>query len=104
MRTVCTLGLLGIVFAAAACGGSSPPAQTAAPADQTLFSDAPAYASAAVAGSAAAAHTAKGSPAPDNKTACLTCHKSGGTAPAFVFAGSVFADGDGKKGAPDIEV
>ncbi len=104
MRTLCTLGLLGIVIGAGACGGSSPPAQTAAPAEKTLFTGAPAYASAPIVASAAAAHAAKGAPAPGNKTACLTCHKAGGTGPAFVFGGSVFADGDGKKGAPDIEV
>jgi cytochrome c553 len=106
MRTlIVTLSLVGV--AAAACGGSQPSAQApavpAAP-EKTLFTDAPAYASQAVAASAAAAHAAKKLAVPGKDTACLTCHKAGGTAPEYAFAGTVYADGDGKKGAPDIEV
>ena len=88
---------------AAACGGAAP-APASPPAAKNLFSEAPPYASAPVARTAAAAHAAKGAPAPSFKTPCLSCHKSGGSAPAFSFGGTVYADVTATKGAPDVEV
>jgi hypothetical protein len=99
---------LGILAGAAACGGAAKPPATAPapapPAAKNVFVDAPAYASAPVARSASAAHAAKGAVAPGNKTACLSCHKAGGAAPAFSFAGTVFADTAATKGGADVEV
>ncbi len=102
MRTlIVTLSLAAV----AACGGSQPqPAAPAAAAEKTIFTDAPAYASQPVAASAASAHAAKKQAAPNLSTACLSCHKAGGTAPQFVIAGTVYADAAGTKGAPDVEI
>jgi len=102
--------LLFVVSAAAllACGGgaaSNAPATPAAGGEaKTAFTGAPAYASAPVATTAAAAHAAKKLPAPSKETACLSCHKTGGTAPSFVFAGTVFSSDDGKSPLADAEV
>ena len=104
MRTLVTAVSLA---ALAACGGGAQPAapaQAAAPAAKTVFSDAPAYASQAVAASAASAHAAKKVAPPGKEAGCLTCHKAGGSATQFLFAGTVYADADGKKGQPDVEI
>jgi hypothetical protein len=94
------LGLIG-----GACGGAkSAPSAASAPQPPTVFSDAPPYASAPIARTAAAAHAAKGVPAPDNKAACLSCHKAGGKAAAFTFAGTIYETDAATKGASDVEV
>jgi hypothetical protein len=100
------LFLPSFAILAAACGGAAKPASAPAPAStaKNVFADSPAYASAPVARSASAAHSAKGASAPGGKTACLSCHKSGGTAPAFTFGGTVFSDPAGTKGGADLEV
>jgi hypothetical protein len=90
---------------AAACGGASSQSVPAAPAaEKTIFTDAPAYAMQPVATTAAAAHAAKSVAAPSKATPCLGCHKAGGAAPAFAFAGTVYADKDATKGAAGVEV
>lgn len=99
--------LLSVVLGAAAlaCGGSAPK-PPAAPAGEakTAFTGAAAYAPSPVATTAAAAHAAKNVAAPSKETACLTCHKSGGTAPSFVFGGTVFSNDDGKAPHADAEI
>src|SRR5262249_24104869 len=72
--------------------------------EKTIFSDAPSFAPAPIASTAAAAHAAKKIDPPSKTTACLGCHKEGGTAGAFAFAGTVYADKDAMKGAADIEI
>jgi hypothetical protein len=98
---------------AAACGGGAAQSNTGAPAAPAapvaggsggVFTDATAYASAPPARTAAAAHSAKGVAAPGAKTPCLGCHKDGGAAPAFTFAGTIFADDGMSKGSADVEV
>jgi hypothetical protein len=89
----------------AACGGakqtaSAPAAAAPAP---NVFNDAPPYASAPVARTASAAHAAKAVTVPA-KAACLSCHKDAAKAPVFAFAGTIFADEGGAKGASDVEV
>ena len=102
--------MLLFVSAAAliACGGGAapktPPAAGPAADAKTAFTGAPAYASAPVTTTAASAHAAKKVPAPSNATGCLSCHKTGGTAPSFVFAGTIFAADDGKTPLADAEV
>jgi hypothetical protein len=99
MRTISASFVL--LIALAACGGSAPaPSAPAAatPSAPAVFATAPAYSLAAPPKSAAAAHTAKGAPAPGG-TACLGCHKSGGAAPSFAFAGTVYVDD--KRSAPN---
>jgi hypothetical protein len=100
-----------VVFAlaAAACGGaSSQSAQSSQPAgtasEKTIFSEVPAFASQSVSATAASAHAAKGAPAPSKETPCLGCHKAGGSASPFAFAGTVYADKDATKGAAGVEV
>jgi cytochrome c553 len=57
-----------------------------------------------VTSTAAAAHAAKKVAAPSKETACLSCHKTGGSAPSFVFGGTVFAGEDGKAPLADAEI
>jgi cytochrome c553 len=102
------LMLLSVLLLAAACGGAPTPAVKgpAAPAGdaKTAFTGAPAYASSPVASTAAAAHAAKKLAVPSKETACLSCHKTGGTAPSFVFGGTVFTADDGKTALADAEI
>src|SRR5215472_3004400 len=82
-------------------------ATTAPPsaADTGFFSGAPAYESSRVQTSAAAAHKAKKvSVSMPSVPACLRCHKAGGGAVPFLFAGTVFADHAATRGAADVEV
>lgn len=102
MFLVC--GVVGAAVMAVACGGAATPAVVPGAAGKTVFSDAPAYASSPVATTAAAAHAAKKLPAPSKETACLSCHKTGGTAPSFVFAGTMYTDDTGKGGLGDAEI
>lgn len=100
---------LSVLLLAAACGGAPTPATkgpAGAPAGdaKTVFTGAPAYASGPVASTAAAAHAAKKLPALTKDTACLSCHKTGGSAPSFVFGGTVFTADDGKTGLADAEL
>ena len=89
-----------------ACGGAPKSAPSAAPAAdaKTAFTGAPAYVSAPVTTTAASAHASKKLPAPSKETACLNCHKTGGTAPSFVLGGSIFAADDGKSPLADAEI
>jgi len=103
MRDASLAYLFLFALAAAACGGA-PKAPSTPPAEKTIFSDAPAFAPAPVASSAAAAHAAKKIAAPSKATPCLGCHKDGGSAPAFSFAGSIYADKEATKGAADVEI
>jgi hypothetical protein len=75
------------------------------PVDTAFFAAGPAYASAPVSSSAAAAHIAKKvSVSMPAVPACLTCHKPGGHGVSFLFAGTIFADKAATRGAPDIEI
>jgi len=91
-----------------ACGGGggpkTPTAAGPAAEAKTAFTGAPAYASAAVTTTAASAHAAKKIAAPSNATGCLSCHKTGGTAPSFVFGGTIFSSDDGKTPLADAEI
>ena len=83
----------------------APTVSTPPPADTAFFAEGPAYASALVATSAAAAHVAKKvSVSMPAVPACLTCHKAGGRGAAFVFAGTIFADKAATRGAADVEI
>jgi hypothetical protein len=102
--------LLLLVGAALAC---TPPAEpnfaptvsAPPPADTAFFAEGPAYASAPVATSAAAAHLAKKvSVSMPAVPACLTCHKGGGRGAAFLFAGTIFSDKAATRGAADVEI
>jgi hypothetical protein len=93
--------------AVAACGGSNAqtsatPAAPAAP--KTVFADAPPYTSGLPAVTAAAAHAAKKVAAPSIQAPCLTCHKEGGGAPSFAFAGTIYTDEAMSKGSADVEI
>jgi cytochrome c553 len=109
--------LLSVVLGSAvlACGGAAtppakpaattPPAATPPAGDaKTAFTGAPAYASSPVTTTAAAAHSAKKIAAPSKSTACLSCHKTGGTATSFVLGGTVFSSDDGKSPLADAEI
>ncbi len=94
-------------FAAFACGGETaqpPMVPTATDNAKVVFASAPPYASSPVSTSAASAHAAKKIAAPSKDTACLSCHKTGGTATSFVFAGTVFSSDDGKSPLADAEI
>jgi hypothetical protein len=97
----------GVILACGGGGQSTPTTpgsaqKPAAAATSTVFSAAPAYASAPVSTTAVSVHAGKKLPVPTS-TACLSCHKTGGTAPSFVLGGTVFGD-DGKKPLADVEV
>jgi hypothetical protein len=96
-----------LALAAAACGGASSQSSSSTPvAETTIFSSAPAFAASSqtTTSIAAAAHAAKNVAAPSKSTACLSCHKQGGSAPSFAFAGTIYGDKDATKGAADIEI
>lgn len=104
--TAWTLVFAMTAAALIACGGAPAAPAAAAPTGEakTAFTGAPGYASAAVTTTAASAHAAKKLPAPSKDTACLSCHKTGGTAPSFVLAGTVFSADDGKTPLADAEL
>lgn len=106
MRSSVVLG-----FVAIACGGSTAaPAQSAAASGgdaggtKDVFASGPAYVAAPVTTTAAASHTAKKIAAPTKDTACLSCHKTGGTAPSFVLGGTVFTADNGKTPLAGAEI
>jgi cytochrome c553 len=91
MRTIAASTTLLFVLVTAACGGARAPAVKApSTAPVGVFSTA-AYVATGPAKNATAAHAAKGLPSPTG-TACLGCHATGGKAPAFAFAGTVYVD------------
>jgi len=107
-----SLIMLALTSAPSAC---DPPATTSsagapavnapAPVDTAFFAQAPAFESAPVAKSAAAAHVAKKvSVSMPAVPACLTCHKPGGRGTPFLFAGTIFADKAASRGAADVEI
>jgi hypothetical protein len=93
MRTVGASAAILVSVLIAACAGGSTPAPVAAnaPAPGGVFASAAPYSNARPEKSAARAHAAKGAAAPGG-TPCLSCHKAGGSAPAFAFAGTVYTD------------
>ena len=71
----------------------------------TAFTGAGAYASQQPAVSAKSTHTSKGvGVVPNKDAACLTCHKSGGSGPVFLFGGTAFLDKAGTMVAADKEI
>ena len=71
----------------------------------TAFTGAGGYASQQPATSAAMTHSNKGvGVVPNKDAACLTCHKNGGNAPVFLFAGTAFLDKAGTMVAADKEI
>ncbi len=109
-RLATLAGALGVAAALLACtppppSPSPPQPERSAPQDTGLFKDRPPYASAPVDISAAAAHKSKKvSVSLPSVPDCLRCHKPGGSAAAFLFAGTVFEDSAASRGAADVEV
>ena len=71
----------------------------------TAFTGAPAYVSQQPAQTAKQIHTSKGvGTVPNQMAACLDCHKNGGNAPSFLFAGTAFADMNAAAPAANKEI
>lgn len=84
-------------------GGSDAGSEAAAPSG--AFTGAGAYASQQPAQTAAMYHNDNNvGVTPGKGTACLSCHKQGGSGTEFLFAGTIFQDKAGTMPAADVEV